>query len=139
MSNTGKLLALIGGTAVIAAVIAGLFIVGGPEQARVDDRDSSRYRDLLYVNNVLLLHLSKTQVLPNALLESDLCDDCMKTHQFGEFTKKVKDSGAVYSRSNDRNATLCAPFENTAARLATTVNLLRDNFDLDTGCFMISR
>lgn len=125
--------------AVVASVAAGLWVVGGPAQARRDRIDAQRYLALDKLARVLICPVasgSPQQALPEALTVENLHAHCPAIRIAPpDLVDPVSGAVFAYRRLNDRNFAVCADFHDAAraARLQGDV-ALSATFDADTGC-----
>ena len=126
-------------TAVVASIAAGIWVVGGPAQARRDKLDAQRYLALNKLARVLVCPVgsgSPEQMLPAALTVENLHAHCPA---IGIATRDLVDPATgktfAYHRLNDRAFSICADFHDAArvVRLNREV-ALSATFDPATGC-----
>ena len=126
-------------TAVMASVAAGLWVVGGPGQARRDRLDAQRYVALNRLARVLICPVgsgSPEKALPEALTPENLHAHCPAIGlATADLVDPASGAGFVYHRLSDRDFSVCADFFDAArvARLNREIALTA-NFDPATGC-----
>ncbi len=125
---------------VIAAVVAGLMVVGGPAQGRADDRDRARFDDLGMIRAVLECHYEETGSFPETLAKADIVTVCRTRFPAPQDLQDPK-TGAPYrySRPDPQTAKFCADFEGKPARLAILAGYEAEGFDTETGCYTLTQ
>ena len=125
--------------AVGAAVVAGLFTIGGPREARREKFDLHRYDDLAFIARALLCANRRIAhpVLPEKLNVDSLRAYCSGTEvTAAQLTDKETGAPYAYTRQNDDTFSVCASFHD-AKRIATLHPRGANAafaFDPDTGC-----
>lgn len=110
------------GAGVVAALAAGFWLIGGPEAARMENRDQKRMSDLHSLQgHVTCLARTKGKALPQVLDETRDCPAPQLTDRF-------TDDPYRYARLSDTAYEICAGFE-LPDRLHTS-----PRFDAETGC-----
>jgi hypothetical protein len=110
------------GAGVVAALAAGFWLIGGPEAARMENRDQNRMSDLHSLqDHVTCLARTKGKVLPQVLDETR---DCPAPRLTGRLT----DDPYRYARLSETAYEICADFE-LPDRLRPS-----PRFDVETGC-----
>mmetsp|Transcript_11589 Transcript_11589/g.18655 ORF Transcript_11589/g.18655 Transcript_11589/m.18655 type:complete len:125 (-) Transcript_11589:201-575(-) len=115
---------------VLAAVIGGLSIVGGPSQARAEKADRQRLGDLQRLSRYLDCR-GDSETLPQFLSDETYCPERRTNLAFDD---PVTDDAYVYRRLSDDRFQLCARFasQNEAAR--GRFEELDVEFDGQLGC-----
>lgn len=109
------------------AVVAGLFVSGGPIQARKEKRDETRLRDLQAINQNVYCRAAELGRLPEQPENSETCpedfpaDDPFTGEPYG------------YSRIDDRNWRVCAALE--LPDLVPGAGFAEE-YDASSGCFV---
>lgn len=110
------------GAGVLAALAAGFWLIGGPEAARMENRDEKRMTDLRALQaHVTCLAKANAQTLPETLTESEGCPAPRLKDRF-------TDTPYRYARLTDTGFEVCAEFE-LPERVRHS-----PQFDPDTGC-----
>ena len=110
------------GAGVVAALAAGFWLVGGPETARMENRDQKRMSDLHSLQaHVTCLARARGNTLPQALDETGDCPAPQLTDRF-------TDAPYRYARLSGTAYEICAEFE-LPGRLRPS-----PRFDAETGC-----
>jgi len=110
------------GAGVLAALAAGFWLIGGPQAARMENRDEKRMQDLRALQaHVTCLANANAQTLPQALTGSE---GCLAPRLKDRFT----DAPYRYARLSDSAFDLCAAFE-LPERVRHSPQL-----NTDTGC-----
>ena len=110
------------GAGVVAALAAGFRLIGGPEAARMENRDHKRISDLHSLQaHVTCLAKTKGNILPQVLDETR---DCPAPRLTDRFT----DAPYRYARLSETAYEICAEFE-----LPDRLRHSR-RFDAETGC-----
>lgn len=129
---------------VVAAVIIGLVLAGGPGLARRDRIDVTRLKDLNAIGEALHCpgHANANLALPTELSIESLKSHCPSVKIAPEqLTDRMTGEPYAYVRSSNRAFSVCATFFDAARigekpRSATGLraNYFRFVFDPDTGC-----
>lgn len=119
---------LIGGL-VLAAIIAGLFVTGGPMTARAEKRDMARLDDLRRLSSFVRCVKDKTGTIPATLSSFEACGTDVV---FLDVTTK---SPYRYEKLDDETVQLCAEFERPDLLRGQEFNLGRRQGQ--TGCYTL--
>ena len=110
------------GAGVVGALVAGLYIVGGPEAGRMESRDKKRLSDLQSLQqHVICLARANDKTLPETLEGTTACPT-------PQLTDRHTDQPYGYNRLSDTVFEVCAAFE-LPERLYPN-----PSFDPETGC-----
>jgi hypothetical protein len=104
-----------------AAVVAGLFTIGGPREARREKFDLQRYDDLAFIARSLLCANRRIAhpVLPEKLDVTSLRSYCSGIEvTAAQLTDKETGAPYAYTRKGDAAFSVCATFHD-AKRIAT--------------------
>ena len=113
---------------IVLAVAAALWTIGGPEQARAERRDMTRWQDL----QALAWHIDCLLLDGKAISElSDTCPNPPRTDD------PYSGNSYVVDQVTDRHITLCTTFETDLSRLAPYISDQRA--DPERGCVVIRR
>jgi hypothetical protein len=114
------------GAGVLAALAAGFWLIGGPETARMENRDEKRMMDLRALQaHAICLAKANAQTLPETLTGSEGCPAPRLDDRF-------TDAPYRYARLSPTAFEVCAGFE--------MPERMRDSpqFDPDTGCLRVT-
>lgn len=93
---------------VMAAIVGGFRVVGGPEHARAEDRDRDRVAVLMQARRVLLCNGNAAQPLPRALEDAT---HCSPERAVLDLADAPGSDGIEYSRQSDAAFELCVTLE----------------------------
>lgn len=114
--------------AVIAAIAAALWTIGGPEQSRAEQRDMTRWQDL----QALAWHIDC--LLMDGKSVTDTSEACPNPPRRND---PFANTPYVVDQVTDQQVTLCAGFETKLAHIAP--NLADLTHDPERGCVVIRR
>ncbi len=135
----GKLFLALAITAVCAAVIAGLVIVGGPSQGQRDQFDSQRYEELEKLARALLCKHGPH--FPGNSLPRELTIESLRVHcssagiDADDLTDDETAEPYSYQRRDDHDFSICANFHDTERTLRlNNQEWYEGSFNSKTGC-----
>ncbi|MBD3679083.1 MAG: hypothetical protein HUJ27_11890 [Rhodobacteraceae bacterium] len=121
---------LLGGL-VVAAVIAGIIVVGGPKAGRMERRDTIRLEDLRKLAEfVRCVASTENKQLPEVLQPQAAC-----TGQ-ARLADPYTDVPYTYRKTSDTTFQVCAAFERPDAVIYTY--FASGTFDAETGCATVT-
>ncbi len=119
------------GAAVIAAIVAGLTITGGPMAARAEKRDMARLADLRILASFARCVAEVTDNLPTALAPVDGCGTDLP------LVDRATQTPYRYDVLSETGFRLCASFERPD--LITEYEVAGASWQPDAGCFAFTR
>ena len=138
--TSGKWILVTGIAVVLAAIVVGLILVGGPQQGRLDQRDKNRFDDLSAMLYVLECHYREEGVFSDQFEKQQIIAEC---RQFfppeANLSDRTTEQPYAYKVQTDQRISLCAPFESTSERLAILFANIEPDFVPETGCITVIR
>jgi len=119
------------GALVVAAVVAGLFVVGGPEDGRMEARDQKRMEDLRALSDFIrcVAHANDRQ-LPVELTPNPGCSQTVR------FQDPFSEKAYTYTKTSSDTYQVCATFEKPA--LLSGASFRDGVLEPSTGCATIT-
>ena len=109
---------------VTAALVGGFMVVGGPEQARAEERDRARAQAIYRLRSFLICTGRAAQPLPATLDDTGYCpQERFAGLVVTDVDARIADS-IRYRRVSDNRFELCTTFETDAARAARILRTL---------------
>jgi hypothetical protein len=130
-----RLLVAVFGAVVLAAVVAGLAVVGGPDTGRRDRRDAARLDGLRRVAEALACHAEAAAEPPRPATVAEITPACLAPEAATELTDPRTRAPFRIEHPAAGRATVCAEFEAPVpeARAAGW-----PPFDAETGCVSVN-
>lgn len=118
------------GALVLAAIIAGLSVTGGPNSARAEKRDTARLNDLRDIIQFVQCRKALDDTLPDALTAVESCSDPAK------LADPTSAQPYSYERLSENSYRLCADFERP--ELIEDFDLGPGRWNAESGCFTLT-
>ena len=124
-----RLLVLISGLVVTAAVVLGLAAVGGPEAGRRDRRDDARLADIAQIAGALVCHAEADAAPPAPETVAEISPGCLAPAALADPA-----TGAAYriERPAPDRVSVCATFEDAPSAAERGAGW--PPFDPESGC-----
>jgi hypothetical protein len=135
LARTRRVVAVFGAV-VLAAVVAGLVAVGGPDAGRRDRRDAARLDDLRRVGEAVACHAEAGATPPRPVALAEISPACLAPDTVAGLAdpRTGRRPYAISYPAPDR-ATVCADFE---AAIPDDRAAGWPPFDRDTGCVSVT-
>ena len=134
-----RAIAIIMAVVTIAAIAAGLALVGGPSEARREREDAARLEALSQVAAALACPVREAgagpEPLPQTLTAEELAAYCGGRHLPPEALRDPVTGAPIrYERRGDRDFALCTTFHDAGAISEARLSPFGASFDPTTGC-----
>jgi hypothetical protein len=123
------------GAVVLAAIVAGLVAVGGPDTARSDRRDAARLEDLRRLGEALTCHAEAGAAPPRPLSPAEISPACLAADAVAALVDPRSGRPYAISYPEPDRATICADFEGA---LPDSPAFGLPALDRGTGCISVN-
>lgn len=121
---------------VCGALAAGLFVLGGPQQARNEKYDQTRLADLQGITNAL--SCKKPTGVPAKLTRDEISSVCSEDYSIWSLTDPQTKAPYAFQVANDTEVEICATFydvDQLKKSWSYKHDSLRPKFSGNVGCF----